>query len=83
MNQLDRPNTAAGPNGNANIAPEDPDRLLTFKEGFAFLSIGERLCCSLVNRGEIPQLRVGSLIRFQRSALVSWIQGQQKQARRL
>lgn len=58
----------------------DPDALLTFAEGCAILRIGRRLAWSLVNRGELPHLRVGRLIRFRRAALIEWAEYRERKA---
>jgi excisionase family DNA binding protein len=61
---------------------EDPDRLLTFAEGIAFLGIGRRLGWSLCNTGELPHLRIGRLIRFRRAALIAWAEAHEQKERR-
>lgn len=65
-----------------NTAPPtaDPDRLLNFREGCAFLKIGSRLGWSLCNRGDLPHLRIGRLIRFRRSALIAWAESRERKA---
>ena len=56
------------------------ERLLTFDEGRRVLGIGARLCWSLVNRGDLPHLRVGRLIKFRRSSLDAWVAEQERKA---
>lgn len=66
-----------------NVAEHiDPDQLLTFEEGRQILCIGKRFLWSLVNRGDIPHLRVGRLIRFRRSSLVAWMAKAERKAGR-
>lgn len=62
--------------------PADPDQLLSFAEGIAVLRIGRRLGWELVNRGELPHLRIGKLIRFRRASLLAWAESQEKRGRR-
>lgn len=61
---------------------DDADRLLTFRQGCDMLGIGVRLGWSMVNRGELPHLRVGRLIRFRRASLLDWIARQERKAGR-
>lgn len=61
---------------------DDPDRLFSFKEGCAFLLIGERKGWSLCNCGELPHLRIGRLIRFRRSALIAWAAARERKGTR-
>lgn len=68
------------PNVASAMPATDPDTLLTFAEGRALLRIGRRLAWSLVNRGELPHLRVGRLIRFRRSTLLEWVEARERKA---
>lgn len=61
------PNTAS-----AGTFHTDPERLLTFGEGCAFVRLSRRKLWELVQRNEVPHLRVGRLIRFRRAALIAW-----------
>lgn len=61
---------------------DDPDRLLSFAEGIDLLGIKRRLGWAMVNRGELPHLRIGRLIRFRRSALLAWCESREKGGRR-
>lgn len=63
-------------------ATPDPGLLLTFKEGCGLLRISARLAWSLCNRGELPHLRIGRLIRFRRAALVAWMETRERGVRR-
>jgi len=53
--------------------PQDPDRLLSFKEACGLLNVGERMLWSMCNRRELPGLRVGRLWRFRRESLLAWV----------
>ena len=53
----------------------DPD-LLTVREAARLLRVGKNLAYELVQRGEIPSLRLGRQIRVPRAALVAWIDEQ-------
>jgi excisionase family DNA binding protein len=50
----------------------DPDQLLNFAEGCAFLHMSKRWTWEQVKNGSLPHLRCGRAIRFRRSALVEW-----------
>lgn len=61
---------------------DDPDRLLSFRQGCELLLIGERKGWSLCNCGELPHLRIGRLIRFRRSALIAWAEARERKGAR-
>lgn len=47
--------------------------LLTVEEVQAVLGIGRWKAYRMIERGELPTLRVGRLVRVPRSALMDWI----------
>jgi excisionase family DNA binding protein len=57
---------------------DDPDRLLTFLEGCSLLRMGRRWTWSRCNDGTLPHLRLGRSIRFRRSALLEFVQRQER-----
>lgn len=50
--------------------------LLTVREAAEMLRVGRNLAYELVQRGELPALRVGRAIRIPRAALLAWIEEQ-------
>jgi excisionase family DNA binding protein len=49
--------------------------LLTVEEAAAVLSISERKLWELTNNGEIPCVRIGTLVRYRRAGLEEWALG--------
>ena len=72
--------------GTANApaaSPIDPDRLLTFKEAMDLLNVGRQFLWQQCNAGKVPHLRLGRLIRFRRSSLLTWLaDAEKREARR-
>ena len=55
-------------------APPGPGPLLvTAREAARMLSIGERTLWTLTDRGEIPVVRIGRLVRYHIADLHAWI----------
>ncbi len=52
--------------------------LLTINEAAQLLGIGKTLAWSLVQRGELPSVRLGRLVRIPLAELEAWITAQAK-----
>jgi len=52
--------------------------LVTARQAAALLSISERTLWEVTHRGELPAVRIGRAVRYQRNDLEKWIQ-QKKQ----
>jgi excisionase family DNA binding protein len=52
----------------------EPDEILTMQEACAFLKLKRRTLYYHVERGSIPFLKAGRLIRFSRHALLDWME---------
>ncbi|MBI3653810.1 MAG: helix-turn-helix domain-containing protein [Acidobacteria bacterium] len=50
------------------------DEILTLEEAAAFLKVGKRNLYYHIERGSIPLLKAGRLIRFSRRALMDWME---------
>lgn len=50
--------------------PEQLPELLFVSEAAAWLGIGKTLCYELVQRGDLPSVKLGRLVRVQRDGLV-------------
>lgn len=53
----------------------DDERLLTKKELAAFLNVSVKMIDRKVLLNEIPYLKIGSLVRFSKSVILAWAQG--------
>jgi excisionase family DNA binding protein len=53
-----------------------PDEILTMEEAIAFTKLKRRTLYYHVERGSIPFLKAGRLIRFSKCALLDWMQRQ-------
>ena len=54
--------------------------VLTAREAAAFLGIGKNALYEAVGRKEIPCRRIGRTLRFSRSALLKWLEGERRTA---
>lgn len=61
------------------VAPSGENRLLTSEEAADFLRVSQRTLWAMSNRGEIPTIRIGRLIRYSMSDLLEFV-GQQRNA---
>lgn len=62
-------------------SPQPEALLLKPREAASALRIGERLLWELTNRGEVPCVRIGRLVRYAPDALKAWIASKGKQSR--
>jgi excisionase family DNA binding protein len=53
----------------------DDERLLTKKELASFLNVSVKMIDRKVYLNEIPYLKLGYLVRFSKSAVLAWAQG--------
>lgn len=53
----------------------DDERLLTKKELASFLNVSVKMIDRKVLLKEIPYLKLGHLVRFSKSAVLAWAQG--------
>lgn len=65
--------------GAMNMAQRE---LLTVEEVQAVLGIGRWKAYRMIERGELPTLRVGRLVRVPRAALMGWIAANTRPAER-
>ena len=64
-------------NAQARIPPGPAEKLVvTVKEAAAMLSISRSQCYALIQRGELPALRVGAHWRVATAALTAWVERQ-------
>jgi excisionase family DNA binding protein len=63
-----------GPIAHANAAPSTPD-VLTLSEAAELLRIDANELDQLASRSELPTRRIGSAWRFNREALLAWVNG--------
>ena len=62
-------------------AERDPDQLLNVPEACALLRVGRSWIFSEVRKGpnsQVPFVRIGRYIKFQRQALLDWLQKEQQ-----
>ena len=52
----------------------DLPELLSVPEAAAWLHIGTGLTYEMVRRGDLPSVRLGRLVRIQRSGIVAWLE---------
>ena len=59
----------------ADIAAGDPPILLKASEASRLLALSPRKLWELTNRKEIPSVRIGRSLRYDRRDLMAWIEG--------
>lgn len=52
----------------------DDERLLTAREAARYLGLAEGTVRNKVSAGDIPYVKVGTALRFRRSALDAWVE---------
>ena len=61
-------------NGLGEKGPEFVPILLTSRQAAALLQVGERTLWRLTDKGEIPVVRIGRLVRYDPRDLQRWIE---------
>ena len=64
----------------SNVPAPDADKLETSKWVREFLHLSARTVWTLTNSGQLPCVRIGKCVRFRRSAVLAWIERQERKA---
>jgi excisionase family DNA binding protein len=66
--------SSAGPTlGAYSFQPYDPPEVMSAEQAAEFLQVPEKIVVELAESGKLPGRKLGSLWRFSRDALVSWL----------
>jgi excisionase family DNA binding protein len=61
-----------------SLNPQLPEPLLTLTQACRLLCLSSSTLYRLAERRQVPFIKIGCLIRFERSALDAWLAGQRK-----
>jgi len=59
--------------GAYSFQPYDPPEVMSAEQAAEFLQVPEKIVVELAESGKLPGLKLGSLWRFSRDALVNWL----------